>query len=129
MHLLTMHPVIGLLRYAPQANTSILFGVAIWVSSLTEATRCGKLVVAEQAASSKRLMCSLKGLFAALVRLIEQIEKRAQMMALPGQMIAKQLPQNQGVSHKKLCQNAGKAPTFVGCVLGAWHLSIFFWQN
>jgi hypothetical protein len=69
-----------------------------------------------RAASSKRLMCSLKGLFAAFVRLIEQIEKRAQMMALPRQMIAKQLRQNQGVSHEKLCQNAGKAPTFVGCV-------------
>jgi len=69
-----------------------------------------------RAASSKRLMCSLKGLFAAFVRLIEQIEKRAQMMALPRQMIAKQLRQNQGVSHEKLCENAGKAPTFVGCV-------------
>ena len=42
-----------------------------------------------RAASSKRLMCSLKGLFAALVRLIEHLKKHAQMMALHRKLIRK----------------------------------------
>ena len=43
-----------------------------------------------RAASSKRLMCSLKGLLAALVRLIELLAKQPQTMALHRQSLTKQ---------------------------------------
>ena len=41
-------PVIGLNRYALHANNSVLFEALIWISKLVKATRCGKIVVADQ---------------------------------------------------------------------------------